>query len=98
MGKGSRNREDRNGEEPTREPTPEEAAAAAAAAGAIPIEAEVTRQSKATDCVRTENGGLQLSFVVMEGGVPVQHTYLVGEKGKLKILDTATGGLTLPGK
>jgi hypothetical protein len=61
----------------------------------IPIEKEVTLISKGTLAQRTEDGAI-LSFIVIEGGLPVKYSYVVGAPGKKLILEELSGGLTLP--
>jgi hypothetical protein len=61
----------------------------------VPISKEIIQPSQATSCQRTANGA-RLSFVVIENGEVVQHTYSIGEPGKKLILEELSGGLTLP--
>jgi hypothetical protein len=61
----------------------------------IQIVKEVTYNSQGTNAQRV-NDGAMLSFVVIEGGQPVRHCYLIGEPGKKAILEELAGGITLP--
>jgi hypothetical protein len=61
----------------------------------IPITKEITQISQGTLAERTEDGAI-LTFIVIDGGQPVKHNYLVGDPGKKQILEALSGGLTLP--
>lgn len=61
----------------------------------VPIVKEVTWQSQQTTAERGEQGG-RISFVVIEGGMPVAHHYLIGDAGKKVLLEELSGGLTIP--
>lgn len=58
----------------------------------IAIEGQVIRQSRQTNAERTDNG-LAITFVVPVNGAFMQHTYLIGERGRDAIRDAITGGL-----
>ncbi len=60
----------------------------------IPILKEVTYNSQGTSAQRVDNGAV-FSFVVIEGGQPVRHSYIAGEPGKKAVLEELAGGITL---
>jgi hypothetical protein len=63
----------------------------------IPILKEVTYHSQQTTAQRMQDGsGAVISFIVLEGGQPVQHRYIIGEPGKKALLEELAGGLALP--
>jgi hypothetical protein len=59
----------------------------------IPLQAEITRRPAGPTTAERRGDGLAVSFIVLIGGQPEQHTYLVGEPGKKALLDAITGGL-----
>jgi hypothetical protein len=60
----------------------------------IPISKEVVYQFQNTEARREGNGGV-ISFLVIEAGMPVKHSYLIAEQGKKRLLEELSGGLTL---
>lgn len=78
-----------------RPPVPPEGHGPPEQAQEIPITKQIVYQSQHTTAERGE-AGARINFVVIEAGMPVTHSYLVGEPGKQEILKELSGGLTLP--
>jgi hypothetical protein len=59
----------------------------------VPISKEVIQTSRGTTAVKDEGGRLHISFVIIEGGMPVQYTFITEEPGQKNIMDAMSGGL-----
>lgn len=60
----------------------------------IPILKEVT-YSVQHGSAKTEGDRGEISYVVVEAGMPVRHTYIVEDSDKKRILEGLSGGLKL---